>query len=263
MTGTLQMIESSITGLQSEVQALQVIGSDVTALQGNVKALERKFQANPFKSSSNNESTYQDVQSTLEKEVNDRKQAVAALRSDLTNTENKIYVTRHNLDKRIDEGQKEAIEVAKRVDRVEDDNVEIHERIGRVGEETCQIHSRVVRAEEDISKHAIYIERLELDTGALDKRVLQAEVHAKDISRRLTNEEGFSSDVKKRLPDLDELIGWKDRIIDGAGACPIIVAKQLILTEFLETLNDNLGVPVQHMNLDQLKTNPFERNSSG
>jgi chromosome segregation ATPase len=263
MTGTLRMIENSITGLQGEVQALQVIGSEVTALQSNVHALERKFQANPFKSSYNNESAYQDIQSTLEKEVNDRKQAVAALRSDLTTIENKIYVTRHNLDKRIDEGQKETIEVAKRVDRVVDDNVELQERIGRVGEETNQVNSRVVRAEEDISKHAKRIESLDMDTGALDKRFLQAEVHAKDISRRFANEEAFSSDVKKRLPDLDELIGWKDRIIDGAGACPIIVAKQLILTEFLETLNDNLGVPVQHMNLDQLKTNPFERKSSG
>jgi predicted nucleic acid-binding Zn-ribbon protein len=228
---------------------LHAINSSVTALQGDV-------QANPFKASSNNDTAYQDIQSALEKEANDRKEVVAAVRSDLRDTENKIYTTRHDLTKRIDEGQKEMQKIAENVARVDNDTVDNQERVG-------QVHSRVIRAEEDINKHAKRIDDVERNINTLDKGVLQVDGKANKLSERVSEVERSSLDINKRLPSLDELISWKDRIINTAGAAPIIVAKQFILAEFLETLNDNLGVPVQHMNLDQLKVNPFEQNNSG
>jgi chromosome segregation ATPase len=244
--------------------ALHMIGSNVTALQSDVQALERNVQVNPSKGSSNNDTTYQDIQSALEKEVNDRKDAVAGIRSDLMITKNKIYTTRHDIDKRIDEGQKEMQKIAESVARVDNETVDNHERISQVGDEIGQVHARVIRAEEDINK---YIKRVDDDverfTSTLDKSILHVDEKVNKISERVGEVKRFSLDMNKRLPSLDELIGWKDRIINTAGAAPIIVAKQFILTEFLETLNDNLGVPVQHMNLDQLKVNPFERKNSG
>ncbi|KAF2785707.1 hypothetical protein K505DRAFT_380724 [Melanomma pulvis-pyrius CBS 109.77] len=217
----------------------------------NLQALEQKVTAY---TSDGNPSEYMQALSSLQKDIVAGKRtqlefqtALAAERKDRMQANESLFANNTTLKKLLDESQTKTDELTKSVDQIGTETTELGDSIHRAKEEAKQFHKSVAQVVKDISKQNSYIKGIQDDMGMVDRRVLE-------LSETIL----LLSGVEKRLSAVDnEVFIMKGEVLQMMTGCRFVLGTQHKMSQFLEDINKNMEHPLEDMNLDAMRQNPF------